>query len=90
MNNMKPADELLSIRQRIKELQDREAELKDGFRSGEYDCGGDFAVVVVAKRKAKRFDRKAAEAELGSLERFDVVTEQVVIKCEELAIPETA
>lgn len=90
MSNLKPADELLSIRQRIKELTAREDELKEGFRSGALETGGDFAVVVVAKRNAKRFDRKAAEAELGSLARFEVTTEQVVIKCEELANPNAA
>jgi hypothetical protein len=90
MSNMKPADELLSIRQRIKELQDREAELKDGFKSGQLDRGGDFAVVAVTRRYTKRFDRKAAEDELGSLSRFDVPTEQVVVRCEELVNPNAA
>lgn len=90
MTNLKPADELLSIRQKVKELQDRETELKEGFKSGDLECGGDFAVVVVSKRKTKRFDRKAAEAELGSLSRFEVETDQIVIRCEELVNPNAA
>lgn len=88
--NMKPADELLSVRQKIKELQDREAELRRGFMSGELNTSGDFAVVLVTKRKAKRFDRKAAEVELGDLSRFETETESTVIRCEELQSTDAA
>ncbi len=84
MSNMKPADELLQIRNRIKELTAREEELKEGFKAGSLSRSGDFAIVSVTKRKAKRFDRKAAEAEVGSLARFDVESEQTVIRVEEL------
>lgn len=88
--NLKPADELLSVRQKIKELQGREAELKAGFKSGELDASGDFAMVLVTKRTAKRFDRKAAETELGDLSRFEAETESTVIRCEELQNPDAA
>lgn len=85
MSNMKPADELLQIRARIKELTAREEELKEGFKSGDLVRSGDFAIVTVTKRKSKRFDRKAAEAEVGSLVRFDVEGEAVVVRVEELS-----
>lgn len=90
MSNMKPADELFTVRQRIKELQARESELKSGFKAGELDTAGDFALVAITKRKAKRFDRKAAEAELGDLSAFDVETESTVIRVEELEHPDAA
>jgi hypothetical protein len=90
MINMKPADELLSVRQKIKEYQDREKELRDGIVSGELETHGDFAAVLITKRKAKRFDRKAAETELGSLSRFDVETESIVVRVEELQNPDAA
>ena len=90
MTNMKPADELTMVRQKIKDLQAREVELKDGFKSGELDTSGDFCAVSITKRSAKRFDRKAAEAELGSLERFDVESESIVIRAEELTNPDMA
>jgi hypothetical protein len=88
--NLKPADELLSVRQKIKELQDREKDLRNGIVSGDFDTHGDFAAVLITKRKAKRFDRKAAEAELGSLSRFDVETESTVVRIEELQNPDAA
>lgn len=90
MINMKPADELLSVRQKIKEFQDREKQLRDGIVSGEFETHGDFAVVLITKRKAKRFDRTAAEKELGSLSRFDVETESIVVRVEELQNPDAA
>jgi len=90
MSNMKPADELFTVRQKIKELQARESELKDGLKSGEFETHGDFALVSITKRKAKRFDRKAAEEELGSLSRFDVETDSTVILVEELANSDAA
>jgi hypothetical protein len=90
MSNKKPADELLFIRERIKQLQAREAELKDGIRSGALDNFGDYAIAAISKRKTKRFDRKAAEAELGDLSRFDVEGETIVIRVEELTNPDAA
>lgn len=90
MTNMKPADELLMIRQKIKEMQDREKTLKDGIASGEFETHGDFAIVSITKRKNRHFDRKAAEAEIGSLSRFDVETESTVIRVEELETPDAA
>lgn len=82
--NMKPADELLTIRKRVKELQDREKEIKAAMQSGEMETHGDFAIARFVKRKSKRFDRKAAEAELGSLERFEVEGETTALLVDEL------
>lgn len=79
MTNMKPADELLSVRQKIKDLQAREAELKEGITSGALPTQGDFAICRLSTRKTTRFDRKAAEAQLGSLARFDVSGEAVAL-----------
>jgi len=90
MTNLKPADELLSVRQKIKELQAREKHLRDSIVAGDLDTHGDFAAVVITKRKAKRFDRKAAEEEIGSLSRFDVETESTVVRVEELENPDAA
>lgn len=83
--NLKPADELLSIRQRIRELQAREAELKDGMASGALSLSGDYAIARFVKRGTSRFDRKAAEAKFGSLAEFDVKGETVALIVDELA-----
>lgn len=90
MTNMKPADELLMVRQKIKEMQEREKALKEGIVSGEFEARGDFAAVSITKRPARRFDRKAAENELGDLSRFDVITESTVVRCEALENPDAA
>ena len=82
--NLKPADELLTIRRKIKELQDREKELKDGMQSGELKMDGDFAIARFVKRATTRFDRKAAEKELGSLARFEEKGETVALMVDEL------
>jgi len=84
MTNMKPADELFSIRAKIKALQEREAEIKDGMTKGTMSLCGDFAAASIVKRASSRFDRKAAEAELGSLSRFDVKGETVALMVAEL------
>ena len=82
--NLKPADELLTIRNRIKDLQAREAEIKDGMKAGNLDTAGDFAIATITTRKTSRFDKKAAEAELGDLSRFSVDGESTVLTIEEL------
>lgn len=82
--NLKPADELLSVRQKIKALQERESELRDGMASGALPLSGDFSIAAFTSRKTSRFDRKAAEAELGSLDRFDVKGEATVLTVSEL------
>lgn len=86
--NMKPADELLSVRQKIKQLQEREAEIKAGMQDGSLSMEGDFAIARMVKRNTTRFDRKAAEAEVGSLARFEVKGETVALVVDELAQPE--
>ena len=85
--NMKPADELLSVRQKIKALEAREAELKAGLQSGEMDLAGDFAIATVTVSKRKTFNRKAAEVELGSLARFETEGEVTTIRVVELERP---
>ena len=90
MSNMRPADELFTIRQRIKELQVREDELSKAIKAGELETHGDFAIAIVSKRKTTRFDKKAAEAELGDLSRFNVEGESIVLRVEELANPDAA
>ena len=82
--NLKPADELLTIRQRIKALQAREEEIKAGMKSGEVELAGDFALAHFTKRSSSRFDRKAAEAELGDLSRFEVKSETIALIVSEL------
>ncbi len=82
--NLKPADELITIRNRIKELREREKELKVRMQSGSLPLDGDFAIARLVKRKTTRFDKKAAETELGSLARFNVQSETTVLLVEEL------
>ena len=84
ISNLKPADELLHIREQIKTLQVRESDLKDGFKKGNLDKHGDYAIVLVQKRKSKKFNRKAAEAVVGDLTRFDEVSESIVVRCDAL------
>lgn len=88
--NLRPADELFSIRAQIKDLKAREDELRDGILSGDLDTHGDFTIATISKRKSKRFDRKAPEAELGDLSRFDSQTEVTMIRVEELSNPDAA
>ncbi len=81
--NLKPADELKSIRDRIKELQVRETELREGIIAGKLDAVGVMAIAFVTKQKQRRFDRKSAEAELGDLSRFDKPTEVIAVRVQE-------
>jgi hypothetical protein len=55
------------------------------MQSGELNMAGDFAVARFVKRATSRFDRKAAEKELGSLARFDEKGETVALMVDELA-----
>ncbi|WP_313349808.1 hypothetical protein [Paracoccus sp. (in: a-proteobacteria)] len=82
--NLKPADELLSIRQNVKQLQAREAEIKAAMIAGEMELSGDFAIAEIKERATSRFDRKAAEAELGDLSRFEVKSTATVLNVTEL------
>ena len=88
--NLKPADELFTLRQRIKEMQDRERELTEGMKAGEIDTHGDFAVAFITERGTSRFDRKAAEKELGDLSRFDVKGKTKALRVEALSNPDAA
>lgn len=86
--NLKPADELKSVRDQIKELQAREKAIRDGLVSGDLDPVGAFAIATVARQASTRFDRKAAEAELGDLSRFDRVSEMTVVRVAERVFEE--
>ena len=50
----------------------------------ELELAGDFALAHFTKRNSNRFDRKAAEAELGDLSRFEVKSETVALIVSEL------
>ncbi len=84
MTNMKLPDELFTIRQEIKRLQAREAEIKEALSLPDADMSGAFTVAHFVKRGSSRFDRKAAEAELGPLDRFDMKGETVALMVSEL------
>ena len=57
---------------------------------GSLALDGDFTIPSLVNRKSKRFDRKAAESELGSLARFDVEGETVALMVNELVQPDEA
>jgi hypothetical protein len=83
MTNLKPADELKTIRDQIKALQEREAEIRAGLIDGSLDPVGNFAVALLTKSNSKRFDRKAAEKIVGDLSRFETVTEIVTVRVQD-------
>jgi hypothetical protein len=82
LSNLAPVDEVQKIREQIKELKAREAELKALIVSGEASKDGQIMRARLITRKSKRFDRQAAEAELGDLTRFLVETEATILKLE--------
>lgn len=69
--NLKPADELLEIREKIKDLRKREDYIKDAMLSGALEMEGDFAIAEFKRQTRRTFDRKEAEKELGTLVRFE-------------------
>ena len=79
MTNLHTIDE---IREQVKALKAREAELKAMIVSGEASKEVQFVRAQLITRKSKRFNRQAAEAELGSLDRFLVETEATILKLE--------
>jgi len=81
-SNLPPVDEILKIREQIKALKAREAELKALIVSGEASTEGHFVRARLITRKSKRFDRQAAEVELGDLTRFLVETKVTILKLE--------
>ena len=86
--NLKPADELFSVREKIKMLQAREKEIKAGMMDGTMPMDGDFAVARLIKSRSSRFDRKACEAKHGDLSEFVVTSETTVLRVDELVAPE--
>ena len=81
-SNLRPVDEIQKIREQVKALKTREAELKAMILSGETSQEGQFVRAQLITRKSKRFNRQAAEVELGSLDRFLVETEATILKLE--------
>ena len=81
-SNLRPVDEIQKIREQVKALKAREAELKAMIVSGEASMEGQFVRAQLIARMSKRFNRQAAEAELGSLDRFLVETEATILKLE--------
>jgi glycosyltransferase involved in cell wall biosynthesis len=61
----------------------REAILREGIIAGELDSVGMMAIAFVTKQARRTFDRKAAEAELGDLSRFDRPTETIMVRVQE-------
>lgn len=80
LTNRKPADELAWLRDRIKELQANEDYIKRMIREGKMDPNGDEFRADVQTRTQNRFDRKAAEAELGDLSRFTSEVEVTTVR----------
>lgn len=70
LTNRKPADELAWLRERIKELQANEDYIKRMIREGKMSPHGDEFRAEVQTKTQSRFDKKAAEEELGDLSRF--------------------
>lgn len=79
-SNMKPPDELYWVRQQIKELKDREARLRRKLVEDETLRFGDHVVAECRNTPRRSLDLAAAEAELGSLARFDRITESVTVR----------
>ena len=57
--NRKPADRLADLRERIKALEVEEAQLRDGFISGELPPQGDEHTVVIEHKTNQRVDLRA-------------------------------
>lgn len=90
-SNLKPVDEFFSVREKIKELKVREDELKQLISDlSPEERVGDFALVSISERKSKRFNRKAAEQELGDLSRFETSSISKVFRAEPLENPDAA
>lgn len=60
-SNLHPVDEIQKIREQVKALKAREAELKAMIVSGEASKEGQFVRAQLITRKSKRFNRQAAE-----------------------------
>jgi hypothetical protein len=84
LSNLHPADEIQKIREQVKELKAREAELKAQIVSGKASKEGQFVRAQLFTQVTRRFDRQAAEAEFGNVDRFFVETKALVLKLEEI------
>jgi len=88
--NMLPCDRLFVVRAKIKELQGEEAEIKEQIKNDPELLKGNFTVGTMTTRTTKRFDRKAAENELGDLSRFDTQGVSHILKVTEIPNPDAA
>ena len=88
--NLKPADELFQLRATIRLLRKREAELKEMMKADVKAMKGEFVFCHWRQNNRKTFNRKQAEAELGSLSRFDYRKEmmQLCVMPYRLPLPE--
>ena len=82
-SNLKPADELASIRQKIKDLKACEKELRAGMLDGSIGLSGEYTNARFVTRTSKRLNRKLLEEELGDISRFMVETETKYLKLED-------
>lgn len=75
LTNRKPADELAWLREQIRDLKGREDYIRRMILAGKMDAEGDDFDALPSITVQNRFDRKAAEAELGDLSRFNTKVE---------------
>jgi predicted phage-related endonuclease len=82
--NRKPPDELADVREQMKELKVREAELRDMLIDGACDLVGDDYAATVSKVISERVDTVRLRKELGTerLRPYLVPSESVVVKVE--------
>ena len=79
--NRKPADELGEIRDRIKALEVREAELRRMMLSGECSLTGDDYKITIKKSKIEKLDMARFKKEIGmqALRPFMDTVERVTV-----------
>lgn len=63
--NRHPVDELGDVRRRIRELQEREAELRRTILAGECDLTGDECEAEIVDKVHERLDEAALKLEFG-------------------------
>ena len=78
--NMKPADELATVRERIKMLKAREDDLRAYLLAHPEECAGDMYMAEVVHGTRRTFDRAAAEKALGSLDAYTRETETTTLR----------
>jgi hypothetical protein len=80
--NRHPADELADIREQIRQLRQREAELRGTLLGGRHDLVGDDYIVAVYDRLQRRIDLAAARQHFGEqLKPFEVEKQITLLMC---------